>query len=363
MVTKSLVLGIIGIFAISGSTCGKSNPGDATKEKPDVGAEAGPEVTLAGVDTSSLTAREKREWSTYVSEFLSPCQSAPVSIAQCIQEKRACSKCLPAAKYVLRGVREGMTREQVEELYKNRFDPANVKDVPIDDSPVEGPANAPITIVEFADFECPHCAQVSPLLDKVVQDRKSDVRFAFKFFPLPGHAHADIAARAAIAASRQGKFWEMHHLLFANQARLEQSDLDGYAKQLGLDLSRFHADMQSKETTDRIARDRKLGEDLKIDGTPSIFINGRKFDGRQEFDDWIDLELSSMGEAPKGGGKGDTSGEEPKAGKDAVAPSKATSPADAGAKTDGKTEAKTEAKTDASAKPATAKPSLDAGAK
>lgn len=337
MVAKALVIGILGLFAFSESTCGKTNPETAAKDKPDVGEASSSEVVLAGVDTSSLTPREKKEWSSYVSEFLSPCQNVPVPIAQCVQEKRACSKCLPAAKYVLRGVKEGMTRSQVEELYKNRFDASNVKDVPIDDSPVTGAANAPITIVEFADFECPHCREVSPLIDKVVADKKNDVRFAYKFFPLPGHAHADVAARAAIAAWKQGKFWEMHHLLFANQTRLEQADLDSYAKQLGLDVSRFHADMQSKETTDRIARDKKLGEDLKIEGTPSIFINGRKFDGRQEMDEWIDLELSSMGQ--------DSSAPHPSA--------------DAGAK-----QAVDAGKADAGKAPAHAdKPAVDAGTK
>lgn len=291
MVSKALTIGILGLFAMSESTCGKSNPDDATtKEKP-----AAAEVTLEGVDTSGLTPREKKEWSSYVSEFLSPCQNVPVSIAQCVQEKRACTKCLPAAKYVLRGVKDGMTREQVETSYKNRFDASKVKDVRLEGSPVKGPESAPITIVEFADFECPHCGEVAPYIDKVLEGHKNDARFVFKFYPLPGHPHADIAARAAIAAWKQGKFWEMHHTLFANQRHLEQTDLDTYAKELGLDVSRFHADMQSNETTDRIAKDKQLGEDLKIEGTPSIFINGRSFDGRQDMNEWITLELAGLG--------------------------------------------------------------------
>jgi hypothetical protein len=125
------------------------------------------------------------------------------------------------------------------------------------------------------------------------------VRFAFKFYPLPSHPHAEVAARAAVAAHRQGKFWEMHHVLFASRGRLEQTDLDSYAKQLGLDLSRFHADMQSPETTARIERDKKLGEDLQIGGTPTIFINGRLYDGHQDMNEWIDLELATMPGRPK----------------------------------------------------------------
>jgi protein-disulfide isomerase len=289
MAFKALALGIVGLLSVSGSTCGKSSAEDATKEKPV------PEVTLEGVDTSGLTPREKKEWGQYVSELLSPCQNVPVPIGQCVQEKRACSKCLPAAKYVLRGVKDGMTREQIEKSYKGRFDASGVKNVPIDGSPVKGPEGAAITIVEFADFECPHCGEVAPMLDKLVETHKGEIRLAFKFYPLPGHPHADIAARAAVAAMNQGKFWEMHHALFTNQRHLEQTDLDSYAQGLGLEVSRFHAEMQAAATADRIAKDRKLGEDLMIPGTPSIYINGRMFDGHQDMNEWIALELASVG--------------------------------------------------------------------
>jgi protein-disulfide isomerase len=292
MAVKALAFGIVALlsFAVSESTCGKSTGAeDATKEKP------GPDVNLEGVDTAQLTAREKKEWSQYVSELLSPCSNVPVPIAQCVQEKRDCKKCVPAAKYVLRAVKDGLTREQVEKAYKNRFDADKVKSVPIDGSPVKGPESAAITLVEFADFECPHCGEFAPVLDKAIQEHKNDVRFVFKFYPLPGHPHADIAARAGIAAWRQGKFWEMHHALFLNQRHLEQPDLDSYAKELGLDVSRFHADMQANETTERIAKDKKLGEDLQIQGTPSLFINGRSYDGHQDLGDWIALDLQTMG--------------------------------------------------------------------
>jgi len=289
---KALAIGIAGFLSFSGSMCGKTTAEDATKEKPT------PEVTLEGIDTGSLTAREKKEWSTYVSEFLSPCPNVPVPIAQCVKEKRDCNKCQPAAKYVLRGVKDGMTREQIEKSYKNRFDADKIKSVPIDGSPVKGPESAPITIVEFADFECPHCGEFAPVLDKTVEQNKNNVRFAFKFYPLPGHPHADIAARAAIAAMNQGKFWEMHHALFVNQRHLGQTDLDSYAKELGLDIGRFHADMQAQATTDRIAKDKKLGEDLMIQGTPSVFINGRSYDGHQDLAEWIALDLQTLGAAP-----------------------------------------------------------------
>ena len=290
---KALAVGIVSLLSVSGSTCGKSTAEDATKDKPT------PEIVLEGVDTSALTPREKKEWGMYVTEFLSPCRNVPVPIAQCVQEKRACDKCVPAAKYVLKGVKDGKTREVIEKSYKGRFDSSGVKNVPIDGSPVRGPENAPITIVEFADFECPHCGEVAPAIDKLIEAHKNDIRFSFKFYPLPSHPHADIAARAAAASMNQNKFWEMHHALFTNQHHLEQTDLDSYAKELGIEVSRFHADMQSNQTTERIAKDRKLGEDLQIAGTPTIFINGRVYDGQQDMNDWITQEIASIKE---GGG-------------------------------------------------------------
>lgn len=282
---------ILGAFALSGSTCGKSTE-DPSKDK--VPADTSPAVVLEGVDTSQLTAREKKDWSTYVSEMISPCPSVPVPIAQCVKEKRECDRCAPAAKFLVKLVKDGMSREQIEKGYKNRFDADKVKNVPIDGSPTKGPENAPITLVEFADFQCPHCGQYAPMIEKLLESRKGDVRFVYKIFVLGKFPNSENAARAAIAAGKQGKFWEMHKLIFANQENLSQQSLDAMAKQIGLDVTRLHADMQAPETADRIARDRKLADDLMVLGTPTIYINGRQFDGLQDMNDWLDLELKMV---------------------------------------------------------------------
>jgi protein-disulfide isomerase len=279
-------------FASFGSTChGQSaaGGGDTAKDTP-----TSSDVTLPGVDTSMLTPREKREWSQYVSTLLAPCSDVPVSIAQCVQDKRSCSKCAPAAKYVLRGVRDGLSQEQVEKSYKNRFDPEKIKNVPIDGSSSKGPEAGPLTLIEFADFECPFCAMEAPILEKSWQSHKSQLRYVYKYFPISAHPHGESSARAAIAAGSQGKFWEMHDALFANRDHLEPSDVDGYAKEMGLDLVKFHADEQSKDTTDRIERDKKLASDVGVQGTPTIFINGREYDPHQDLDEWLALELQGI---------------------------------------------------------------------
>jgi protein-disulfide isomerase len=323
MVTKAISAIILGVFALLDTTCGKSTEDpskDPAKDKP-----AGPDVPivqLEGVDTGSLTQREKKEWSSYVGEFMSPCANVPVSIAQCVKDKRDCPKCLPAAKYVMKGVKDGMTREQVEKSYKNRFDADKIKNVPIDGSPTKGPEGAPLTIVEFADFQCPHCGEFAPVMDKIIESRKNEIRFVYKFYVLGKFPNSENAARAAIAAGKQGKFWEMHHQIFSHQQNLDQQGLDQLAKDIGVDVPRLHADMQAPETAARIAKDRKLGEDVKVEGTPTIFVNGRQYDGHSELTEWLNLELQMMGKNPAPPSSG------------SAAPAPAAADAGAGAKAD-----------------------------
>ncbi len=269
------------------STCHGQSAGETSKDP----AAPLPEVTLQGVDTSSLMPREKREWSARVTELLAPCSDVPVSIAQCVQEKRHCGKCLPAAKFIAKLVRDGMSQEQIEQAYHARFDSDKIKSVDVGKAPFKGPEGAPLTLVEFADFECPYCALMSPVLEKAWQAHSQDLRYVYKFMPLAGHPHGEISARAAIAAMNQGKFWEMHDKLFQNRDHLEPADLDQYAKEIGLDLAKFHKDAESQATTDVIAADRKQADALGVQGTPTIYINGRDFDVRQDLDEWITQEL------------------------------------------------------------------------
>jgi protein-disulfide isomerase len=260
------------------------------------GGSAESDVNLPGVDTGSLTAREKKDWSAWVSDLLAPCPSEPVSVAQCVKESRKCAKCLPAARLLLKQVRAGKSRSQAEEAFRARFSADRIKAVDPSDSPSKGPASAPVTIVEWADFECPHCRHASPLLDKMVEKNPGKVRLVFKFYPLSAHVHGESTARAAVAAMKQGKFWEMHHKLFENQEALEPRDIEKYARELGLDVAKFKADWESEATADRVSRDRKQGDVLSLSGTPGIFINGRefdlaKFDMNEDMEEWIAVEL------------------------------------------------------------------------
>ncbi len=137
-----------------------------------------------------------------------------------------------------------------------------------------------------------------PRLEKLLEEFKGKVRVVYKFYPLPSHTHGEPAARAAAAAHLQGKFWPMHHRLFDGQKALEPSDIERYAKDAGLDLPKFRADLQSQAITDRLARDKKLGEDLQLRGTPTIYINGRLHDPSSDLADAVATELQSVGQKP-----------------------------------------------------------------
>ncbi len=292
---------LLGALALVGAASGackddpKPDPAAASSSASSAPTPTVADVKLPGIDTSALLPRERKEFNSYVTEFLSPCAEVAVPIAQCITEKRACGSCITAAKFLLKAVRAGYPREEIEKIYKNRFDPKEVKVLPIDGSPTLGPEAAPITIVEFADFECPFCAMEYPVLEKLVtEDRKDKVRLVYKF-KLLGHPHGEIAARAAAAASLQGKFWEMHHKLFDNQKALEQRDLEAYAKAIGLDVPRFVADMKSKPVTELIEKDQKMAEGLSVQKTPTIFVNGREI----EPEGLMDYVAEELGETPK----------------------------------------------------------------
>ncbi len=177
-----------------------------------------------------------------------------------------------------------------------RFSGDAVADIDVGGSPSVGPADAPVTIVEWADFECPACAATSPILDKAVEAYPQYVRLVYKHFPLSMHEHAEGAARAAVAAQKHGKFWQMHHAMFANQNSLDDAGLIKLATEIGLDLKAFDADRRSEAVADAVTADRKAAEKLALRGTPSVFINGRLFDSDhfsiiEDLHTWIELEV------------------------------------------------------------------------
>ena len=173
-------------------------------------------------------------------------------------------------------------------------DPAVTYRVPIGDAHVRGPTTALVTIVEWADFQCPFCARVQTTLVELERKYQGRVRFVFKHNPLPMHTRAMAAAIAAEAAGRQGKFWPMHDLLFSDVRNLGDEQFAKYAKKLRLDRKRFKRDMADIALKTKIEAQQKQGASLGARGTPAFFVNGRFLSGAQPLESFsalIDEEL------------------------------------------------------------------------
>jgi protein-disulfide isomerase len=165
---------------------------------------------------------------------------------------------------------------------------------------IRGPIGASLTLVEYADYECPWCGRAREFIGPVLDILRDNVRFVFRNFPLSEmHPHAEHAAEAAEAADSQGKFWEMHDRLFDNQEALEDEDLARYAVEIGLDADRVLRDIESGEYIGRIRRDFKSGARSGVNGTPTFFVNGRQYIGPDDPDAIIHaLTGGSLQEAP-----------------------------------------------------------------
>ena len=151
--------------------------------------------------------------------------------------------------------------------------------------PTWGNANAPVTIVEFSDYQCPFCARAVPTLDRIKKEYGPDkVKIVFRDMPLPSHPRAPFAAQAAHCGDEQGKFWEFHNILFENQAKLEDKDLEEHAKKLGLDGAKFKECMTAKKHQSLIDKSAKEANGMGIQATPSFVINGTLLQGAQPFE-------------------------------------------------------------------------------
>jgi protein-disulfide isomerase len=151
--------------------------------------------------------------------------------------------------------------------------------IPTAGSPVRGPDGAALTLVEFSDFQCPYCSIAVAKLNAVLEAYPGKIKLIFKQFPLDMHSQAALAAAAAIAAHRQGRFWPMHDALFAHRRELSRAVILALARTAGLDMERFQADLDSAATKATVARDVEDGDRAGVEGTPSVFINGRKYNG------------------------------------------------------------------------------------
>jgi protein-disulfide isomerase len=202
------------------------------------------------------------------------------TLAKCLSASTQDVHALRMAELVKALILEGNSPNRVIEAVENyyaSFDASKRQNLKPSDCPVLGDAKAPVVVVEFSDYQCPHCAVAAkPLRDLVMQSEKGKARLCSKYFPLNGHPRARVAAACAEYARRHGKFWQMHELLFANQEQLDDDTLRGLARQLGLDGAQMLQEAYAGKYDGVIDSQQQEGARAGVQATPTLFINGRQ---------------------------------------------------------------------------------------
>ncbi len=232
--------------------------------------------SLPGVDLAGLAPADVQALTTLMQEGACPCD-AKKSMAECIQAK-SCPAATDLAVYGAKKFREGLGIDQVREAVVKKYLDDNVTfTFDLKDTPSKGATKGRVVIVEFADFECPHCGLLSKTMPEVLAAFPNDVTLYFKHFPLGAHLNSEPAARATWAAGQQGRFWPMHDMIFAHQATLTTDKIHGFARELGLNTKKFEADMNSPAAQEAVDRDRQEGLKSGLTGTPTLYINGKLY--------------------------------------------------------------------------------------
>jgi len=200
-------------------------------------------------------------------------------------------------------LRDNMTKtlEDLKEKHKVvvALEPPELPRIEVEaKGPARGPEKAPVTIVEFSDFQCPYCSREVPVIERLMKEYDGKVRLVFRNYPLDFHPFAQKAAEAGACAHEQGKFWELHDKMFGNQGKLAVDDLKGYAKSVGMDSSKFDKCLDSGEKKALVEEDTKAGTAAGVSGTPAFFINGLFINGAQPYEQMkqtVDRELKKKG--------------------------------------------------------------------
>lgn len=289
-------------IGLGGASCEKRSAANADDNRAVVAAidknvqdkEAKePKKELQGVDLSKLDKDEQKTFDRLASSLVSPCGKAE-SLRRSATVSKDCKRSIFALRYLVMLLRDGANEDQVREFYGKRYVDNDAVEIKVDDTvPHSGSPSAPVVIVEFMDYGCPACKSAKAVVDKVVANHPSDVVVYYKNFPLKAHPDSKGAAQAAVAAAKQGKFKEMHAMLFDKQHAHKPDKLFSYAASLGLDMAKFKVDYAAAKAS--VEADLAAGEAAGVMGTPSFFVNGRKYEdlyNADYFANWIEEELA-----------------------------------------------------------------------
>ena len=258
-------------------------------------APAGPvdKTPLPGIEIDKLGSDKQELFYSLVGSLSSPCGKAH-SLRTSFTTDTSCKRAPFAVRYLKALLEEEIGESDVRDLYEKKYKPSG-QPVKLDASkaPHEGSEDAQVRLYEFFDYGCPHCKLFKPMMEQVLADEGGKVVEYFMMFPLEKHVDSKSAASAALAAAQQGKFKQMHTVLFDKMPLQDHEHVTEYAKSLGLDLARFEADYAAAGP--HVDADLKQGEAGGVDSTPTLFFNDRKYDGPMSpkyIEMWIDEEIA-----------------------------------------------------------------------
>lgn len=299
-VSKPL-LALICLPLLMGGACEKKpkNNGDtgALNALDRAGSEQGAagavdETPLEGIDISKLSADKQKTFYKLVGSLSSPCGKAH-SLRTSYTQDTACKRGPFAVRYVASLLEDEGTEAQVRQEYDKKYKGGDPVKLDVSKAPRVGNDDAPVRLVEFFDYQCPHCAMFKPALDAIAHANQGKVVEYFMMFPLEKHQDAKSAAQAALAANQLGKFKEMHAILFERSPRHSKESVISYAKELGLDPVKFEAAYNAAAS--QVTSDIAQGDAAGVSSTPTLFFNDRKYEGPMHpkyISMWIDEELA-----------------------------------------------------------------------
>lgn len=247
---------------------------------------------LKDIDISKLDSDKQQTFYKLVGTLKAPCGKNE-SLRKSYNDDTSCKRAPFAVRFVTTMLEDEFPEDKIREDYIAKYEKPRIVKLDVSKAPRVGTDDAPVQIVEFFDYACPHCKEFKPILDAVVQQFDGKISVHYMMFPLGHWPESRSAAMAAIAASQQGKFKEMHAMLFAKSPAHGKQDVMGYAAQLGLDLPKFEAAYTAAGA--QADTDKVQGNTAGVDSTPSIYFNNRKFEGPitvKYLGLWIDEELA-----------------------------------------------------------------------
>jgi len=285
---------------LMGGACEKKQP-----KPPDTGAigaadhaavENGPVDTtpIPNVDLSKLDAETQKLFYKLASSLGSPCGKAE-SLRKSFTSDLTCRRAPFAMKYVTMLLEDQSPEDELRKLYDQKYKPAATPPIKFDlaKEPRLGPEDAPIRWVEFYDYGCPHCEEFKPIFEKALDDQKGKVVAYFMHYTLGGFPQSHDAAQAAVAAQAQGKWKQMHDVLYEHRTEHSREQLEGYAKEIGLDMAKFDKDFDAAGP--RVDAQHAQGEAAGVKSTPTLFLNEKKYEGPyapKYMELWVDEELA-----------------------------------------------------------------------